>query len=97
MINIFKEIFLFLKSNLWSIIWIDHHPWSEKAIESTIEVGSVLLILDKTEKMCATEIMYEKFLKGNSIAEELSKIAHTTDFFTKNQEIPPYIRVNHIL
>ena len=74
---------------MWSIIWIDHHPWSEKAIESTKEVGSVLLILDKTEKMCATEVMYEKFLKGNSIAEELSKIAHTTDFFTKDQEIPP--------
>jgi uncharacterized protein len=89
MISIFKEIFLFLKSNLWSIIWIDHHPWSEKAIESTKQVGSVLLILDKTEKMCATEVMYEKFLKGNSIAEELSKIAHTTDFFTKDQEIPP--------
>ena len=33
--------------------------------------------------------MYEKFLKGNSIAEELSKIAHTTDFFTKNQEVSP--------
>lgn len=83
MISIFKEIFLFLKSNLWSIIWIDHHPWSEKAIESTKEVGSVLLMLDKTEKMCATEVMYEKFLKGNSIAEELSKIAHTTDFLQK--------------
>ncbi len=89
MIDIFKDIFLFLKSNRWSIIWIDHHPWSEKAIKSVIEEGSVQLILDKTEKMCATQLMYEKFLKGNSIAEELSKIAHTTDFFTKDQEIPP--------
>jgi oligoribonuclease NrnB/cAMP/cGMP phosphodiesterase (DHH superfamily) len=89
MINVFKEIFLFLKSNLWSVIWIDHHPWSQKAIESAKEDGSVLLVLDKTENMCATELMYEKFLKGNSIAEGLSKIAHTTDFFTKDQEIPP--------
>lgn len=89
MIDLFNEIFIFLKSNLWSIIWIDHHPWSEKAIKSAIEDGSVQLVLDKTEKLCATELMYEKFLKGNSIAEELSKIAHTTDFFTKDQEIPP--------
>ncbi len=89
MIDLFNEIFIFLKSNLWSIIWIDHHPWSEKAIKSAIEDGSVHLVLDKTEKLCATELMYEKFLNGNSIAEELSKIAHTTDFFTKDQEIPP--------
>ena len=89
MIDLFNEIFIFLKSNLWSIIWIDHHPWSEKAIKSAIEEGSVQLVLDKTEKICATELMYEKFLKGNSIAEELSKIAHTIDFFTKDQEIPP--------
>jgi uncharacterized protein len=89
MIDLFEEIFTFLKSNLWSITWIDHHPWSEKAIKSAIEKGSVQLVLDKTEKLCATQIMYEKFLKGNSVAEELSKIAHTTDFLTKDQEIPP--------
>jgi len=89
MIELFEEIFIFLKSNLWSIIWIDHHPWSEKAIKAAIENGSVLLVLDKTENRCATQLMYEKFLKGNAIAEELSKIAHTTDFFTKDQEIPP--------
>jgi oligoribonuclease NrnB/cAMP/cGMP phosphodiesterase (DHH superfamily) len=30
MIDLFKEIIIFLKANLWSMIWIDHHPWSEK-------------------------------------------------------------------
>jgi uncharacterized protein len=89
MIDLFEEIFIFLKSNSWSIIWVDHHPWSEKAINSAIGNEYVQLVLDKTEKLCATQIMYEKFLKGNSIAEELSKIAHTTDFFIKDQEIPP--------
>lgn len=88
MIDFFKEIFSFLKSNLWSTTWLDHHPWSDKAIE-TATAEAVQLVLDKTEKLCATEIMYDKFLKGNAIAEELSKIAHTTDFFTKDQEIPP--------
>ena len=89
MIDLFEDIFTFLKSNLWSIIWLDHHPWSEKAKESAIEKGSVQLVLDKTENVCSSELMYEKFLKGNAIAEELSKIAHTADFFTKDQEIPP--------
>jgi oligoribonuclease NrnB/cAMP/cGMP phosphodiesterase (DHH superfamily) len=89
MIDLFKEIIIFLKANLWSMIWIDHHPWSEKAIESVSGEGLVQIVLDKTEKLCATEIMCNKFLKGNTVAEGLSHIAHTTDFFTKDQEIPP--------
>jgi oligoribonuclease NrnB/cAMP/cGMP phosphodiesterase (DHH superfamily) len=89
LIDLFEEMFTFLKSNLWSIIWIDHHPWSDKAIDLAIETGSVQLILDKSENICSSELIYEKFLKGNTIAEELSKIAHTTDFLTKDQEIPP--------
>jgi hypothetical protein len=60
-----------------------------KAIESVSEEGLVQIILDKTEKLCATEIMCNKFLNGNTVAEGLSHIAHTTDFFTKDQEIPP--------
>jgi oligoribonuclease NrnB/cAMP/cGMP phosphodiesterase (DHH superfamily) len=89
MIDLFKEIFIFLKSNLWSITWIDHHPWSEKAINSVVEGASVQLILDNTEKQCASDLMYNAYLKGNSVAEWLSKIAHTSDFFTKDLEIPP--------
>jgi oligoribonuclease NrnB/cAMP/cGMP phosphodiesterase (DHH superfamily) len=69
--------------------WIDHHSWSEKAINSAIEGASVQLILDKTEKQCASDLMYNAYLKGNSVAEWLSKIAHTADFFTKEFEIPP--------
>ena len=88
-IDLFEEVFTFLKSNLWTVVWIDHHPWSERAIKSATEKGSVQLFLDNSEKKCATEVMYEQYLKGNFIAEELSKIAHTTDFFTKDQDIPP--------
>ncbi len=88
MIDLFEEVFSFLKSNLWTVVWVDHHPWSDRAIKSATEKGLVQLFLDKSEKKCATEVMYEKYLKGNSIAEELSKIAHTTDFFTKEQVIP---------
>jgi hypothetical protein len=33
--------------------------------------------------------MYNAYLRDNSAAEWLSKIAHTSDFFTKDMEIPP--------
>ena len=89
MIDLFREIFIFLKSNLWSITWIDHHPWSERAVRSATEVAPVQLVLDRTEKQCASDLMYNTYLKGNSVAEWLSKIAHTSDFFTKDLEIPP--------
>jgi oligoribonuclease NrnB/cAMP/cGMP phosphodiesterase (DHH superfamily) len=89
MIDLFKEIFIFLKSNLWSITWVDHHPWSQKAIKSATEVGLVKLVLDKSEKQCASDLMYNTYLLGNSVAEWLSKIAHATDFVTKDLEIPP--------
>jgi oligoribonuclease NrnB/cAMP/cGMP phosphodiesterase (DHH superfamily) len=89
MIDLFKDIFVFLRANLWSLTWVDHHPWSEKAIESVSGEGYVQLALDKTEKLCATEIMCNTFLRGNAVAEGLSHIAHTTDFFTKDQDIPP--------
>jgi oligoribonuclease NrnB/cAMP/cGMP phosphodiesterase (DHH superfamily) len=89
MIDLFSEIFTFLKSNQWSATWVDHHPWSERAIKSATEGASVQLILDKTEKQCASDLMYNAYLRDNSAAEWLSKIAHTSDFFTKDMEIPP--------
>ncbi|MDQ4074164.1 MAG: hypothetical protein M3162_07665 [Thermoproteota archaeon] len=88
MINQFKEILSFLKSNQWMISWIDHHPWSKKAINTVKEVG-VRLVLDNSENLCASEIMYQTFLGDNLIAKTLATIAHTTDFFTKDQVIPP--------
>jgi oligoribonuclease NrnB/cAMP/cGMP phosphodiesterase (DHH superfamily) len=88
MIEQFRELLAFLKSNQWTISWIDHHPWSEKAIDTAKEAG-VRLVLDNSENLCASELMYKTFLIDNQIAKTLSTIAHTTDFFTKDQVIPP--------
>ncbi len=87
-IDLMKETFSFLKSNSWSIIWVDHHPWSEAALKATVDEDLVQLFLDKTGNLCASEVMYNNFLFGNILAEKLSKIAHTTDFLLKDQEIP---------
>lgn len=83
------EILEFLKSNSWSMLWLDHHPWSEPVIKTLTQDKSFNLIHDKTGKYCAAEIVYHHFLLDNSTAKQLAKIAHTTDFFLKDQEIPP--------
>ena len=40
------------------------------------------LFHDSSGKKCATEIMYEKFMYKNKIAEQLKRIAHSSDFMT---------------
>ena len=52
MIDLFKEIIIFLKANLWSMVWVDHHPWSERAIESVSGGDQSNLFLTK-QKNCA--------------------------------------------
>lgn len=83
------ELLNFLKSNQWSVIWIDHHPWSDEAKRTIKEEQSHRLILDNSGTLCASELVYREFLPGNFIAEKLAKIAHTTDFLTNDQQIPP--------
>jgi oligoribonuclease NrnB/cAMP/cGMP phosphodiesterase (DHH superfamily) len=69
------------------IIWVDHHPWSKNTID---EINSfVELILDDSGKKCATELMYERFLLDNDYAKHLANLAHSTDFFIKDQYITP--------
>lgn len=78
----FKKI-----KNKVKIIWIDHHNWSPK-IESSIK-KEIELILDKSGKKCATELMYERFASKNQTALILSKMAHTSDFLENDQYLTP--------
>ncbi|HXX98958.1 MAG TPA: DHH family phosphoesterase, partial [Candidatus Bathyarchaeia archaeon] len=75
LIDTCRETFSMAKKNNWNIVWIDHHPWPEVAIES-IE-PFVDLVLDSTGTKCAAELIYEKFLSGNLLAETLASLAHT--------------------
>ena len=70
----------YLKSRQWSVIWVDHHPWQKKWLMSIRKMCK--LFHNSSGKKCATEIMYEKLMYKNRIAEQLKLIAHSSDFMT---------------
>ena len=74
-------------ANGWKAIWVDHHPWSDQAIRAFSELGE--LVLDSSGSKCAAELMYERFMPGNELAQNLASMAHTMDFFTKDQYLTP--------
>lgn len=87
LLSIFKSTLINFNKIKNEIIWVDHHPWSKNTID---EIHSfVELILDDSGKKCATELMYERFLLDNDYARHLANIAHSTDFFIKDQYITP--------
>lgn len=88
-ISSISDIFSFLKSNSWSVLWIDHHPWSESALNLFHNDKALQLILDRGGNKCASELLYEHLLYGNNRAKQLASIAHTSDYLLKDQDIPP--------
>jgi uncharacterized protein len=71
----------------WRIMWVDHHPWSEHAIAAVRPF--VEIVLDVSGKKCAADLMYETLLPGNTLAAKLASMAHTMDFFTRDQYLTP--------
>ncbi|HJS82439.1 MAG TPA: hypothetical protein VJ742_06345 [Nitrososphaera sp.] len=71
----------------WKIMWVDHHPWSEAAVRAAGQFAE--LVLDASGKKCASDLMYERLLQGNELAAQLASMAHTMDFFTKDQYLTP--------
>lgn len=82
-----KQIFSDAVRNGWKIMWIDHHPWSQQAIDSIKPFAEI--VLDSSGSKCAADLMYEKLLLGNELAHKLASMAHTMDFFTKDQYLTP--------
>jgi oligoribonuclease NrnB/cAMP/cGMP phosphodiesterase (DHH superfamily) len=71
----------------WKIMWVDHHPWSHRAIEAVKPFADI--VLDASGKKCAADLMYDTLLPGNTLAAKLASLAHTMDFFTKDQYLTP--------
>lgn len=88
-ISSMSNMFSFLKSNSWTVLWIDHHPWSETALNLFDKDKALKLILDRGGNKCASELIYEHLLYGNNRAKQLARIAHTSDYLLKDQDIPP--------
>src|SRR5215218_906404 len=82
-----RQIFSDAVRNGWKIMWVDHHPWSQQAIDAVKPL--VEIVLDASGNKCAADLMYEKFLPGNMLAAKLASMAHTVDFFTRDQYLTP--------
>lgn len=89
LITCISDTFNFLKVNSWSVLWIDHHPWSERALDLFNKDKERRLVLDRGGDKCASELIYEHLLFENNRAKQLASIAHTTDYLLKDQDIPP--------
>jgi oligoribonuclease NrnB/cAMP/cGMP phosphodiesterase (DHH superfamily) len=68
----------YLKQRQWTVLWVDHHPWQKESLATLRKIGN--LYHDSTGRKCSTEIMYEKLMHNNKIAEQLKLIAHSSDF-----------------
>jgi oligoribonuclease NrnB/cAMP/cGMP phosphodiesterase (DHH superfamily) len=87
LINLCKDAFSEAKKAGFHIVWLDHHPWSEAArlaIDPFVET-----MFDETGNRCAAELVYGKFLLGNELANKLASMAHSMDFLTNDQYLPP--------
>lgn len=87
LIDTCASIFSEAQRNGWKIMWVDHHPWSLAAIDAAKQYAE--LVLDSSGTKCAADLMYERLLPENSLASKLASMAHTMDFFTKDQYLTP--------
>jgi len=87
LIEICKPMFSDAVRNGWKITWVDHHPWSQQAIDAIKPLAEI--VLDTSGNKCAADLMYEILLPGNKLAIKLAGMAHTMDFFTKDQYLTP--------
>lgn len=82
-----SQIFSDAVRNGWKIMWVDHHPWSQQAIDALKPF--VEIVLDASGNRCAADLMYKTLLPDNALAAKLAGMAHTMDFFTKDQYLTP--------
>lgn len=82
-----REMFDDAARNGWNLMWVDHHPWSQAALDMARQYCE--LVYDPSGKKCAADLMAEKLLPGNELAASLASMAHTMDFFTKDQYLTP--------
>lgn len=87
LIDTCKQIFSDAIQNGWKIMWVDHHPWSQQAIDTVKSL--VQIVLDVSGNKCTADLMHETLLPDNAIAGWLARMAHTMDFFTKDQYLTP--------
>ncbi len=86
-----RQVFDDAVCNGWQIMWVDHHPWSQAAIDVVKKYGE--LVHDASGRKCAADLMRERLLPVNELAASLASMAHTMDFFTKDQYLAPVTEI----
>jgi oligoribonuclease NrnB/cAMP/cGMP phosphodiesterase (DHH superfamily) len=86
-----RQVFDDAVRNGWQIMWVDHHPWSQAAIDVVKKYGE--LVHDASGQKCAADLMHERLLPDNELAASLASMAHTMDFFTKDQYLAPVTEI----
>jgi uncharacterized protein len=90
-IEICKQVFDDAVCNGWQLMWVDHHPWSQTAIDMVKKYGE--LVHDASGQKCAADLVHERLLPKNELATSLASMAHTMDFFTKDQYLAPVTEI----
>ncbi len=67
------------------VVWLDHHQWSMKSIQSILSLPNKP-ILRVNHDYCAAEIAFKTLMPRDSVSEEIAKIAHDTDFNVREIE-----------
>ncbi len=68
------------------VVWLDHHQWSDRSVKAITSLGNKP-VLKVNHDYCAAEIAYKVLMPRDAISEELSKIAHDTDFNLRELDI----------
>ena len=73
-----------LKDRNYKIYWLDHHMWTEQAIN---QVSSVVDKLVVDRRYVGGELAYLEFGKGDEVSKKLAEIARDADLFIRSLEI----------
>jgi uncharacterized protein len=71
----------------WKVTWVDHHPWPKKSMKLLKNIST--LIHDESGRSCAAELMFRYFTPRNKVAKQLALMAHSLDFMTNIEFLPP--------
>lgn len=81
------EMITRIKQTQWKVIWVDHHPWTKKAMKLMNKVSTI--VHDDSGGFCAAELMHRYFTPRNKVAKQLSVMAHSSDFMLDVDSLPP--------
>lgn len=82
LVSHYRKMIQKVKRNGGRVIWLDHHIWTEYALQEVAGICDVAIV-GENEKYCATEITYRNLKVKGKFAKEFSDLVHYSDFYLK--------------